>query len=110
MMEESGPDVLLGQEDSNLVIGLCSSLPSGGWHQNQGKFILGLHLARGPPQLANPVFGSHLAHLHDVADKYLGLFCAEAVRQQSLTVLEGGTWRQLRRMWGSGNQLRKEPC
>lgn len=88
MMEESAPDVLLGQGDSSLVIGLCASLPSGEWHQNQGSFILGLHLAQGPPKLANPIFGSHLTHLHNTADKYLGLSCAKVVRQQSLTALE----------------------
>lgn len=109
MMEESAPDVLLGQEDSSLIIDLCASLPSGGWHQNQGKFILGLHLAHGPPQLANPVFGSHLAHLLML----LTNTCFFSVPKQwdsKVTVLEGGTWRWLRRMWGSGNQLRKEPC
>lgn len=72
-MEESAPDVVMAQEDISLTVGLCASLLSGAGQQNLG----------------NPILGLHLAHLHNTADKYLGPFCAKAVRQQSLAVLEG---------------------
>jgi len=73
-MEESAPDVVLAQEgDTSLTVGLCALLPRGSGHQNPGT----------------PVLGLQLAHLHNAAEKYLDLFCAKAVKQQSLTVLEG---------------------
>lgn len=71
-MKELAPDVLLAQEDTSLAVGLCASLPSGAGHQNLG----------------NPILGLHLAHLPNSTDKYLGPFCAEVERQQSLAVLE----------------------
>lgn len=57
-------------------MGLCASLPSGAGHQNLG----------------NPILGLHLAHLPNSTDKYLGPFCAEVERQQSLAVLEESYW------------------
>lgn len=71
-MPESAAGVVLAQEDTSLAIGLHAFLPSSAGHQN----------------LDNPILGLHLAHLHNATDKYLGPFCATAVKLQSLTVLE----------------------
>lgn len=91
-MKELAPDVVLAQEDTSLAIGLCASLPSGAGHQNLG----------------NPILGWHLAHLPNSTETSGSFLCWSGETAKSYC-LRGVILRQLRRMRGSGNQLRKEP-